>query len=73
ARWFRNRQGLGRFLDYLTSSSFRQRGIWNTSHVDRLIDEHLVGNKDHSEILWELLNIELWSVMYLDGNGRMPS
>lgn len=73
ARWFRNRHGLGRYLDYLASSSFRQRGIWDASQVDRLIDEHMAGSKDHSELLWELLNMELWSVMYLDGDGGMPS
>ena len=73
ARWFRNRHGLGRYLDYLASSSFRQRGIWDVSEVGRFIDEHMAGSKDHSELLWELLNMELWSVMYLDGDGRMPA
>jgi asparagine synthase (glutamine-hydrolysing) len=71
-RWFRNRRGLGRFLDHLSSSAFRQRGYWNTTHVDRLISQHLAGSKNHGEILWELLNMELWSQTFLDGNGSRP-
>lgn len=69
-RWFRNRHGLGQFLDYLTSSAFRQRELWRPQSIDRLIDEHIAGRQDHSEVLWELLNMEVWSRMYLDGEGR---
>ena len=73
ARWFRNRHGLGRYLDFLASSAFRQRGIWNLVEVDRMIDQHVAGHKDHSELLWELLNMEIWSATYLDGNGGLPA
>lgn len=73
ARWFRNRQGLGRFLDYLASDAFRHRGLWDARRVERLIDEHMAQRADHSELLWELLNMELWNMMYLDRNGEKPS
>jgi asparagine synthase (glutamine-hydrolysing) len=69
AQWFRNRRGLGRYLDYLASSAFRQRSIWNVSAVDRCVDEHMAARKDHSELLWALLNLELWSATYLDRDG----
>jgi asparagine synthase (glutamine-hydrolysing) len=69
ARWFRNRRGLGRYLDYFASAAFRQRGTWNAPAVDRLVDEHTAGRKDHSEMLWVLLNLELWSATYLDRDG----
>jgi asparagine synthase (glutamine-hydrolysing) len=69
AQWFRNRKGLGRYLDYLASSPFRRRGIWNVPAVDRCVDEHMAARKDHSELLWVLLNLELWSTMYLDRDG----
>jgi asparagine synthase (glutamine-hydrolysing) len=73
ARWFRNRHGLGRYLDYLASSAFRQRGIWDASQVDRLVDAHMAERKDHSELLWELLNMELWMLTYIDRGGVSPS
>ncbi len=72
ARWFRNSRGLGQYLDYLSSKKFQERGVWNLRHVDRLIHEHLQQKADHSEILWELLNMEVWMRTYVDHNGQMP-
>ena len=73
AGWFRNRRGLGRLLDYLASDAFRHRGLWESRQIDRLIDQHMAGQADHSELLWEVLNMELWSVTFLDRNGEKPS
>jgi asparagine synthase (glutamine-hydrolysing) len=72
ARWFRNSNGLGQFLDLLSSQKFRERGLWNVSHVNRLLDEHRKAVADNSEILWELLNVEIWMNTYLDRDGRAP-
>jgi len=72
-RWFRNATGLGEYLDYLSSKRFQERGLWNVSHVKRLVDEHRSGRADHSEILWELLNMELWMLTYIDRDGVSPS
>jgi len=72
ARWFRNSRGLGLYLDYLSSKKFRERGMWNVGHVNRLIDEHRHEKADHSEVLWELLNMEIWLKTYVDRDGQMP-
>ncbi len=72
-RWFRNRRGLGRYLDHLASASFRERGLWDMRQVEQVIDDHMAGRAHHGELLWELLNLELWSLMYLDEAGEIPA
>jgi asparagine synthase (glutamine-hydrolysing) len=59
ARWFR--RDLREFTqDILRGSLTRQRGILRTAAVDRLLDEHLRGVRDHSAQLWSVLCFELW-------------
>jgi len=73
AQWLRNKNGLGGYLELLRTKEFRQRGLWNTHNVDRTIQEHMAGTRDHSELLWELINIELWCAIYLDQKGRIQA
>jgi asparagine synthase (glutamine-hydrolysing) len=67
--WFRNSRGLGQYLDVLTDKTFKERGYFNVTSTERLIKEHLSGEKDHNEILWGLLNLELWCRMFIDNNA----
>lgn len=66
AAWFRNAKGLGEYLDYFSSKPFQERGLWNIHAVNRLVAEHRRETADHSEVLWEVLNMELWSRTFLD-------
>jgi asparagine synthase (glutamine-hydrolysing) len=52
------------FADVLTSASTRQRGYFNAVFVDRILDEHLSGRRDHSLRLWQLVVFELWHRQY---------
>jgi asparagine synthase (glutamine-hydrolysing) len=52
--------------DVLQSSRARQRGYFNPRFVDRLIDDHLSGQRAHNSRLWQLLVFELWHRQYLD-------
>jgi asparagine synthase (glutamine-hydrolysing) len=54
------------FGDILRSPKTRQRGYFNGAFVDRLLDEHLGGRRDHSLRLWQLLVFELWHRQYVD-------
>ena len=67
ASWFRHdlREMLS---DTLGSSRTRQRGYFLTKEVDRLIREHSDGSEDHSLKLWDLLILELWEEMFIDGD-----
>ena len=64
--WFRDPKGLGQYLDLLSERAFRERGYFQLSKIDRMIDEHRRGSVDHGELLWELVNLELWHKIALD-------
>ena len=67
--WFRG--GLTDvFSDVLRSPLTRQRGYFEPRFVDRLVEDHLSGRREHSHRLWQLLVFELWHQKYLDGGAR---
>ncbi len=53
-------------IDSLLGETARGRGIFNAQAVQRLIDEHMHGQWDHSYRLWNLLCFEHWCRMFLD-------
>jgi asparagine synthase (glutamine-hydrolysing) len=70
--WLRDRRSLGRFADVLTDSTFRQRAYCETGLVKRLLADHMAGRADHGDILWPLLNVELWWRRYSSGGVLRP-
>jgi asparagine synthase (glutamine-hydrolysing) len=54
------------FGDILSAPSTRQRGYFNTAFVDRMLQEHLSGKREHSLRLWQLVVFELWHRQYVD-------
>jgi asparagine synthase (glutamine-hydrolysing) len=54
------------FGDILGSAAARQRGYFNQPFVDRILQEHLTGKRDHALRLWQLLVFELWLRQYVD-------
>ena len=48
------------FRDTLTSSAFRESGLFNTEYVTRLLDEHAKKSHNHSHRLWALMVLENW-------------
>jgi asparagine synthase (glutamine-hydrolysing) len=66
--WFRG--GLTTvFADVLGSTATRQRGYFQPAFIDRLVQEHLSGRRDHTLQLWQLLVFELWHRRYVDAPG----
>ena len=43
------------------------RRYYRGGAVDRAMEEHLKGRKDHGTLLWTLLNIEIWHRTYTPG------
>ncbi len=66
SQWLRDDKSLGAYLELLTSQKFQQRGIFRPDAVKSLVEEHRVGSNDHGEILWELINLELWFQLFID-------
>jgi asparagine synthase (glutamine-hydrolysing) len=50
---------------YLLSSRFKERGIFNPGFVSELVSRHRRG-EDHSQRLWSLLNFEIWMRRFID-------
>ncbi len=70
--WFRG--GLTDvFSDVLRSPLTRQRGYFEPRFVDRLVDEHLSGRRDHTLRLWQLMVFELWHRQYLDAPAAVSA
>ncbi len=64
--WFRgNLREL--FADTLLSGAARQRGYFQPGFVQRLVEEHLSGRRDHTWRLWQLVVFERWHQCYADG------
>jgi len=47
-------------LDHLRGAGSLTRDYYDTAVLDRLLDQHLAGRRNHEEILWTLLNLEIW-------------
>ena len=67
-QWLKNKRALGAHLDVLQDAKFRSRGYFDDKAVRMLIDEHLRGDADHTEILWGLLGFEIWCRLFIDSS-----
>jgi asparagine synthase (glutamine-hydrolysing) len=71
ALWCRN--GLREaFADVLQSTRLRQRGYFRAAEINRLLDEHVSGRRNHELRLWQLFIFELWHRQYIDTPGYTP-
>ena len=55
--------------DLLLSRTARERGLLEMTVVERLIDEHEAGRRDHNRQLWALLTLEEWHRQFVDGKN----
>jgi asparagine synthase (glutamine-hydrolysing) len=63
--WFRGslREVFG---DLLSSQRTRERGYFDYTFVEKVLDEHLRGRRNHGLRLWQLLVFELWLKHHAD-------
>ncbi|HWI38699.1 MAG TPA: asparagine synthase (glutamine-hydrolyzing) [Burkholderiales bacterium] len=47
-------------VDHLRGPSCLTRAYYDAAVLDRTLDEHLANKRNHEEILWTLLNLEIW-------------
>lgn len=66
ALWFRGELKEG-IRGLLTSSSFRERGIFDQKKILRLFEKHCQGKGDYSWNIWRWINLELWFQRFIDG------
>lgn len=79
----RKKQGFSSPLTYLLADEFKllykallrdsnlvQDGYFNDTGVKRLLAEHLDGQTDHGQRLWQLCNAEIWYRMYIGNESQ---
>jgi asparagine synthase (glutamine-hydrolysing) len=54
----------------LSESQVRRRGLFRPEVVRTYIDEHRRGTEDWSMQIWQLLTLEIWMQLFLDGGAR---
>jgi asparagine synthase (glutamine-hydrolysing) len=54
-------------LDHLQGRSSVTRHYYDAAALDKVLDEHLKGRKNHETLLWTLLNLEIWHRTYRPG------
>ena len=47
-------------LDHLRGPGSLTRAYYEPRVLDRVLDQHLAGRRDHETVLWTLLNLEIW-------------
>lgn len=67
--WFKSE--LATYLDtVLSEKRINERGIFDATEIERIKREHKENREDYTDHLLSLMNLELWSQMYLDGDSQ---
>ena len=64
--WLTSKRGMSALSDMISSTSFRNRGLYNLREVERLVKDHCdivnerQSRENHMMFLWQLINVETW-------------
>jgi asparagine synthase (glutamine-hydrolysing) len=64
ADWFRDHNGLGRYLDQTIDGIDKIDGL-NKTKTEKIITEHKSGLQNHEDILWPLINYVIWRQKFI--------
>jgi asparagine synthase (glutamine-hydrolysing) len=56
--------------DLLSETQVRKRGLFRPEVVRRYVDEQRRGAEDWSMQIWQLLTLEIWMQLFIDGGAR---
>jgi asparagine synthase (glutamine-hydrolysing) len=57
----------GYCMDTLLNGHAKQRGYFKASRIEKILHEHVAGEKNHAETIWRLLVLEEWHRRFIDG------
>jgi asparagine synthase (glutamine-hydrolysing) len=61
------RTDLKKFIRRLfVQSRFVEAGIFSHEYINRIIEEHIAGKRDHNYRIWILINLEIWHRLYFE-------
>jgi asparagine synthase (glutamine-hydrolysing) len=67
-RWFRSELG-GMVDEYVLGARTMARGYFDRAALQRIVSEHRAGQARYADRLWLLVNLEIWSRIFLDGEA----
>jgi asparagine synthase (glutamine-hydrolysing) len=56
--------------ELLSEGQVRRRGLFRPEVVRSMIEEHRRGEEDWSMQIWQLLTLEIWMQLFIDGGAR---
>ena len=59
--------------DVLVSDRCLGRGLFVPERIKQLVDEHGIGVADNHKVLWQLLVLELWHRVFIDGESSQDT
>jgi len=65
ATWFRKPN---RFTEVLKERRTLDRGLFDPDTTDRILKRHERGEHDYSSTIWNLVNLEIWARLFVDGD-----
>jgi asparagine synthase (glutamine-hydrolysing) len=66
--WMRDNKELREYIyDTILSDRALNRGYFNPDFIRKLIDEHMSGKKNNTQLIGLLLTFELFNRMFIDG------
>ena len=65
-----NQQLRSQIRDTLTAERTVNRGLFESSYIKVLLDEHERKRRDHSASLWTLFMLEMWHRKFIDPTGK---
>ena len=67
--WFKDE--LSGYLDsVLSEDRIDQRGIFNWTEIEKIKASHRENREDYTDHLLSMMNFEIWSQMYIDGDSQ---
>ncbi len=67
--WFK-RELSGLRADLLSRDTLKRRDVFDPDVVERICNEHDRSRADHTDLILVLMNLELWSRLFLDGRSH---
>jgi asparagine synthase (glutamine-hydrolysing) len=59
--------------EVLVSEQCFDRGLFQPARIEQLVDEHTIGAADNHKVLWQLLVLEMWHRLFIDGKPAQRS
>ena len=73
AEWFRTAKFRELVYDFIVSSSFRNRGIFEVGKVRSLYSQHVERRIDISQEIWKWISLELWFREFIDAQKHIAN